>query len=60
MYVLLLLLLSECNRVLEFNKFDLYTKEDGDEGRKDFDIDQLWDYYGGLLAKFNLGGELEW
>lgn len=48
------------HRVLEFNKFDLYTKDDGEEGHKKFDIEQLWEYYSALLTKFNLGGEVEW
>lgn len=57
------------HRVLEFNKFDLYTKEDetditlGDSAIKSkggIDIEELWTYYTVLLKKYNLDGELDW
>jgi hypothetical protein len=47
-------------RVLEFNKYDLYTKDDSEDGNEKFDIEDMWKYYGGLLSKFNLDGELDW
>lgn len=41
--------------VLEFNKFDLYSK--GDDVP---DVKEVWPYYKGLLAKYNLDGLLSW
>jgi inositol oxygenase len=40
--------------VLEFNKFDLYTKS-----QKMVDIDAVWPYYQGLIDKF-CPGKLCW
>ncbi len=44
-------------RVLEFNKFDLYTKT---FDVATLDVDELWKYYDSLLAKFNMDGPLDW
>lgn len=41
--------------VLEFNKFDLYSK--GDEVP---DVKAVWPYYKSLLVKYNLDGLLSW
>lgn len=41
--------------VLEFNKFDLYSK--GDEVP---DVKEVWPYYKQLLVKYNLDGLLNW
>ena len=45
-------------RVLEFNKYDLYTKDRA--GIKAEDIPALWDYYTSLMEKYNLAGQLKW
>ena len=47
------------NWVLEFNKFDLYTKDRAAVVTQD-DISGLWEYYDALLDKYGLGGELMW
>jgi hypothetical protein len=44
-------------RVLEFNKFDLYTKDD--HGLYDASVDDLWPYYETLIAKY-MPGPLRW
>lgn len=44
--------------VLEFNKFDLYTKDR--EGMDLETVRSLWEYYEGLLEKYNLSGPLKW
>lgn len=44
--------------VLEFNKFDLYTKDRG--GIDLSTVAQLWEYYEGLLEKYHLSGQLKW
>lgn len=41
--------------VLEFNKFDLYTKDEGNS----LNLDELWPYYQRLVDKF-LPGKLRW
>jgi len=41
--------------VLEFNKFDLYSK-----GDKIPDVESLRGYYQGLLEKYNISGKLRW
>lgn len=41
-------------RVLEFNKFDLYTKAD-----KRPDVEKLWPYYQQLIDKY-MPGKLSW
>jgi len=43
--------------VLEFNKFDLYTK---DRAGIHIDVPSLWEYYNGLLEKYHLSGSLKW
>jgi len=43
--------------VLEFNKFDLYTKDDN--GLQGDDIEALWEYYQGLIDKY-MPGNLKW
>mmetsp|Transcript_9310 Transcript_9310/g.23699 ORF Transcript_9310/g.23699 Transcript_9310/m.23699 type:complete len:406 (-) Transcript_9310:359-1576(-) len=40
---------------LEFNKFDLYTKDEGNP----LDLDALWPYYQGLVDKY-MPGKLKW
>lgn len=42
-----------------FNKFDLYTKDEGNDLRGNFTED-LWPYYKGLCEKYGLGGKLKW
>ena len=42
--------------VLEFNKFDLYTK---DQKGLDTALEELWVYYDRLIEKY-LPGELAW
>lgn len=39
-----------------FNKFDLYTKDEGHELK----VDELWPYYKELCEKYGLGGKLKW
>lgn len=41
--------------VLEFNKFDLYTKDESN----DLDLDNLWPYYQGLIDTY-CPGKLKW
>ena len=41
-----------------FNRFDLYTKDGGNDIRGN--IDELWPYYKNLLDKYGLGGKLKW
>ena len=41
-----------------FNRFDLYTKDGGNDLRQN--IDELWPYYQGLLEKYGLDGKLKW
>lgn len=41
--------------VLEFNKFDLYSKGDAVP-----DVKEVWPYYKELLVKYNLDGLLKW
>ncbi|KAL3810795.1 hypothetical protein ACHAXA_006825 [Cyclostephanos tholiformis] len=43
-----------------FNKFDLYTKDEGNELRGEKMQEELWPYYKGLLDKYGLGGKLKW
>lgn len=43
--------------VLEFNKYDLYTK---DERGLSQTIDELWNYYQGLIDKYFPQAELKW
>lgn len=44
--------------VLEFNKFDLYTKDRA--GIRPDEVPALWEYYNGLLDKYHLAGPLKW
>lgn len=44
--------------VLEFNKFDLYTKDD--RPVEENYAANLWPYYEGLIAKFFPQAELNW
>jgi len=39
-----------------FNKFDLYTKDEGNE----LNVKELWPYYKQLCEKYGLGGKLKW
>ena len=41
-----------------FNRFDLYTKDGGNDIRNE--MDSLWPYYLDLLDKYGLGGKLKW
>ena len=41
--------------VLEFNKFDLYTKSDSIP-----DVESIWPHYQGLIEKYGLSGKLKW
>jgi len=41
-----------------FNRFDLYTKDGGNDIRND--MDELWPTYLELLEKYGLGGKLKW
>lgn len=43
--------------VLEFNKFDLYTKDDS--GLK-VSVEELWPYYQSLIEKYFPSTELKW
>lgn len=43
--------------VLEFNKFDLYTK---DQGGINATVEELWPYYQGLIDKYFPESELAW
>jgi len=43
--------------VLEFNKFDLYTK---DQAGIDVSVDDLWPYYQSLIDKYFPTAELKW
>jgi hypothetical protein len=48
-------------RVLEFNKFDLYTKDTSDSAKVTHaDLDELWKHYDPILEKYGLGGSLMW
>jgi hypothetical protein len=48
-------------RVLEFNKFDLYTKDTSDSAKVTHaDLDELWAHYDPILEKYGLGGSLMW
>ncbi|KAL7521242.1 hypothetical protein ACHAWX_007501 [Stephanocyclus meneghinianus] len=42
-----------------FNKFDLYTKDGGNDLRGD-KLKDLWPHYQGLLEKYGLSGKLKW
>eukprot|EP00633_Aureoumbra_lagunensis_P011246 CAMPEP_0197326052 /NCGR_PEP_ID=MMETSP0892-20130614/1238_1 /TAXON_ID=44058 ORGANISM="Aureoumbra lagunensis, Strain CCMP1510" /NCGR_SAMPLE_ID=MMETSP0892 /ASSEMBLY_ACC=CAM_ASM_000538 /LENGTH=341 /DNA_ID=CAMNT_0042819827 /DNA_START=197 /DNA_END=1223 /DNA_ORIENTATION=+ len=42
--------------ILDFNTFDLYTKDEENV----LNLDELWPYYQGLLDKYGLGGTLKW
>lgn len=44
--------------VLDFNRFDLYTKDGA--GLKGVDPEQLWPYYDSLIEKYGLSGPLMW
>lgn len=44
-------------RVLEFNKFDLYTKDE--HGLYENSVNDLWPYYQSLIDKF-MPGKLKW
>ncbi len=48
------------NWVLEFNKFDLYTKDDNASSMTLEMVNDLWPYYEGLMQKYGLDGKLEW
>ncbi|GMH89004.1 hypothetical protein TrVE_jg13173 [Triparma verrucosa] len=39
-----------------FNQFDLYTKDEDNV----IEVDELWEYYIGLIEKYGLGGKLWW
>ena len=41
--------------VLEFNTFDLYTKDEDNV----IDVEKLWPYYQGLIDKY-MPGKLKW
>ena len=41
-----------------FNRFDLYTKDAGNDLRQN--MNELWPYYRELLHKYGLGGSLKW
>lgn len=43
--------------VLEFNKFDLYTK---DQGGFNASVEELWPYYQNLIEKYFPGTALSW
>jgi inositol oxygenase len=43
-----------------FNRYDLYTKDAGNELRGETMREELWPYYRGLLEKYGLGGKLKW
>jgi inositol oxygenase len=43
--------------ILEFNKFDLYTK---DQAGLTQTVDELWPYYQGLIDKYFPNSELKW
>jgi len=43
-----------------FNKFDLYTKDEGNDLRGEKMQEELWPYYSGLIEKYGLGGKLKW
>jgi inositol oxygenase len=47
--------------VLDFNQFDLYTKDD-DDILSPSDIDELWSYYQPIIDKYipGDGGKLKW
>lgn len=38
--------------VLEFNKFDLYTKDDTPVDNIDFSVDSVWPYYQAIIDKY--------
>ena len=44
--------------VLEFNKFDLYTKDDS--SAESFDAEKLWPYYQTIIDKYFPQSELVW
>lgn len=44
--------------IRQFNRFDLYTKDDNKDIRQD--MESLWPYYKQLLDKYGLGGTLKW
>jgi inositol oxygenase len=44
--------------VLDFNKFDLYTKDDS--GKLTAPIEELWIYYKGLIDKYFPTEKLMW
>lgn len=48
--------------VLEFNKFDLYTKDNTPVTAKDMDlsVEAAWPYYQGLIDKYFPQAELMW
>lgn len=46
------------NWVRLFNRYDLYTKDEGNDLRES--IDDILPYYKGLLEKYGLDGELKW
>lgn len=48
--------------VLEFNKFDLYTKDDTPVDNIDFSVEAVWPYYQGLISKYfpTEGEQLMW
>jgi inositol oxygenase len=43
--------------VLKFNKFDLYTK---DQGGFNASVEELWPYYQNLIEKYFPGTTLSW
>lgn len=45
------------HRVLEFNNFDLYTKDE--HGLYENSVDDLWPYYQNLIDKY-MPGKLKW
>jgi inositol oxygenase len=49
--------------VLEFNKFDLYTKDQKDQAgllKSPDVVEKLWEYYQGLIDKYFPSSELVW
>jgi len=57
-YVYCTVILTITSRVLEFNKFDLYTKDQ--KGISADELETMWEYYTPLLEKYGLSGELMW
>ena len=46
--------------VLEFNKFDLYTKDNEASPEVNFTVDSVWPYYQALIEKYFPADALAW